>query len=74
MPNKPTGDNIVIGSGWDAHVSKFQHWAEPIDPQTVWTEYMDGNGQGNVTNFVSSYGIDLSILKDNVKQSTFKIM
>lgn len=74
MPNKPTGDNIAIGSGWDAHVSKFQHWTEPIDPQTVWTEYMDGNGQGNVTNFASSYGIDLSILKDNVKQSTYKIM
>jgi hypothetical protein len=74
MPNSPTGDNIVIGSNWDAHVSKFQYWAEPIDPQTVWTEYMDGNGQGNVTSFASSYGIDLSILKDNVKQSTYNIM
>lgn len=74
-PKTPGDENMDLGGGtpFDAYISKFQHWANPIDPQTVWDTYNEGNGQGNMTNFVSSYGIDLSILKDNVEQSKYKI-
>ena len=74
-PATPTGKDMIIGGGstFDAYVSKFKHWAEPIDPQTVWSEYMSGNGQSRVTSFISSYGIDLSIIKDNVEQSKYSI-
>jgi hypothetical protein len=75
----PTVDNskqMLLGSGdlWDAHVSKFTHWTEPIDPQTVWSNYMSGNGQNNsVTNSLSSYGVDFTILKDNVAQNNYRL-
>lgn len=74
-PATPTSKDIIIGGGttFDAYVSKFQHWAEPIDPQTVWSEYMSGNGQGRVKSFISSYGIDVSIVKDNIEQSKYSI-
>ena len=74
-PATPTGKDIIIGGGntFDAYVSKFQHWSEPVDPQIVWSEYMSGNGQSSVTNFISSYGIDLSIIKDNIEQSKYSI-
>jgi hypothetical protein len=74
-PATPTGKDIIIGGGttFDAYISKFQHWAEPVDPQTVWSEYMFGNGQGGMKNFISSYGIDLSIIKDNIEQSKYSI-
>uniref|UniRef100_A0A6C0J0P9 LamG-like jellyroll fold domain-containing protein n=1 Tax=viral metagenome TaxID=1070528 RepID=A0A6C0J0P9_9ZZZZ len=74
-PKTPGDGDMNLGGGttFDAYISKFQHWDKPVDPQTVWDTYNEGNGQGNMTNFVSSYGIDLSILKDNVEQSKYKI-
>lgn len=74
-PKTPSDVDITLGGGttFDAYISKFQHWDKPVDPQTVWDTYNEGNGQGSMKNFVSSYGIDLSILKDNVEQSKYKI-
>jgi len=74
-PKTPSDVDMVLGgeTEFDAYISKFQHWDKPVDPQTVWDTYNEGNGQGNMKNFVSSYGIDLSILKDNVEQSKYKI-
>lgn len=74
-PANPTSKDMVIGGGtsFDAYISKFQHWTEPIDPQAVWNEYMSGNGQARLTNFISSYGVDLSIVKDNIEQSKYSI-
>ena len=67
---------MILGSAnlWDAHVSKFTHWTEPIDPATVWSNYMSGNGQNNsLSNAVSSYGVDFTVLKDNVAQSNYRL-
>lgn len=74
-PKTPSDVDMVLGgeATFDAYISKFQHWDKPVDPQTVWDTYNEGNGQGSMKNFVSSYGIDLSILKDNVEQSKYKI-
>jgi hypothetical protein len=67
---------MIIGGGdtkYDAYIAKFYHWSSPLDPQTVWSTYSEGNGQGSMGNYISSYGIDLSILKDNVEQSKYSI-
>ena len=74
-PATPTTPSMIIGGGttFDAYVSKFQHWTEPIDPQSVWSEYMSGNGQARLTSFISSYGIYLSIIKDNIEQSKYSL-
>lgn len=61
MPVQPGMDTVNIGSGYDAYISNFNHWASPLDPQTVWSVYKEGNGQSNMKNFMSSYGVDLSI-------------
>lgn len=70
----PNSSNMELGSGWDANVSKFRHWSEPLNPQTVYDEYMNGNGQNGVGNYISSWGIDLSIFKDNVQQTTINLL
>ena len=63
------GDTI-----YDAQVSKFIHWTEPLDPQTVWSTYNEGNGQGSgLTNSMSAYGVDFTILKDNVEQNKYRL-
>jgi hypothetical protein len=76
IPIVDSSSQMILGSAnlWDAHVSKFTHWTEPIDPATVWSNYMSGNGQNNsLSNAVSSYGVDFTILQDNVAQSKWRL-
>ena len=75
-PKTPADEPMIIGGGttYDAYIAKFNHWSLPLDPQTVWSIYKEGNGQGGMNDYISSYGIDLSILKDNVEQSKYSIL
>lgn len=75
-PKTPGDEPMVLGSGtkYDAYIAKFNHWSLPLDPQTVWSTYKEGNGQSGMNNYISSYGIDLSILKDNVEQNKYSIL
>lgn len=75
-PKTPADQAMTIGGGtnYDAYIAKFNHWSLPLDPQTVWSIYNEGNGQSGMNNYISSYGIDLSILKDNVEQSKYSIL
>lgn len=70
-PLKPTEAPVVLGSGWDANVAKFANWSGPLGPQEAWDNYMNGNG--STSTFLSSYNVNLSILKDNVEQSQYKL-
>jgi hypothetical protein len=78
MPIVPPDSNTPIYLGnsdissvqftaFDAYVAKFHHYSSPIDPQTAWNAYLDGNGN-YFTNSLSAYGINLNILKNNVEQ------
>ena len=75
-PKTPADQAMTIGgsTSYDAYIAKFNHWALPLDPQTVWSTYSEGNGQSGMNNYISSYGIDLSILKDNVEQSKYSLL
>lgn len=75
LPATPPDSNIpvVLGSSvpFDAYVANFQRWTAPVDPQTAWTTYMAGNGGSSLTSAASSYGANLSILKNNIEQSKY---
>ena len=76
MPKVPTASAAMsLGGGtvFDAYVSRFKHWSMPITPQIAWSSYMEGNGDSSLKSYVSSYGVDMSILKDNVEQSKFRL-
>ena len=75
-PKAPGDGSMVIGGGtnFDAYIAKFNHWSSPLNPQSVWSTYKEGNGQSSMNNYISAYGIDLSILKDNVEQSKYSIL
>jgi len=61
------------GDGFDASIARFKHWAHAVDPQTVWNSYLQGNGQGSWTSTLSDYGVDLSILRNNVETTRFSL-
>lgn len=58
---------------FDALVSLFQRWSAPLDPQTVWNTYLQGNGQSGTTT-LSSYGLNMTVLQNNVAQGTYAIL
>jgi len=73
MPTSTATMQLGGGVGFDASIARFKHWAHAVDPQTVWNSYLQGNGQGSWTSTLSDYGVDLSILRNNVETTRFSL-
>jgi|UniRef100_A0A6C0IN50 hypothetical protein len=69
------GTKMKLGGNtrFDAYVSRFKHWSSSINPETAWTAYMNGNGQGVMKNWFSAYGLDVLVKKDNIEQTKFSL-
>lgn len=70
MPKSTMGGffyNINFGV-FDAYLMKFSRTTSATDPQTVWNEYMKGNG----SSFLSAYGLNLAVTKDNATIAQYK--
>lgn len=59
---------VVIGP-FNGYVSTFMNWGYALDPQTVWSYYMKGNGNSLGT----TYGVDMNILKNEETQSKYRL-
>lgn len=71
-PAQTTG--ITLGNtlgGFDAFIAEFKRWTVPIDPQSALDTYLAGNGTNALSRAFSSYGIDVSVLRNNVEQTRF---
>ena len=60
LPRKVNGgldveSTIVFGTGQDVYLANLTRVPYQVDPQTVWTNYMKGNGQSGMSNLYSSY-------------------
>jgi hypothetical protein len=62
--NPSTDSNT--GSGWSAQALTLTRWTVAVDPQTAWNWYMKGNGKSRFSAIFSSYGVNYTVLKDNV--------
>lgn len=69
--NPDKTSNLNFGSGYDAYISKFQRWATPLDPQTIWSTYLSGNGSSTIG--TNNYHMNVSLLKDDVPQKTITL-
>jgi len=69
IPEVPSGN--LESNKFNAYVARFKRWTHPINPQTVYDEYMKGNGQGSM---IGAYGVDVSVLKDNIEQRKFSLL
>jgi len=61
LPNMGTTYTIQYGR-FDAYLTKFYRNASPSDPQTVWSNYMAGNGFS--ANYGPGYGFSFVLTKD----------
>lgn len=77
MPKQPLKDTKLILGGsdtFDAYATRFYHWNQPIDPQTAWKTYKEGNGSSSLGASMASYGINLQVLKDNIEYTQFQLL
>jgi len=73
VPNST--DSVYIGSPQitsDIYINKLYHWANPLTPQQVWSNYLSGNGN-LFSAFTNNIGIGFSFYKDNVINSTYRL-
>lgn len=58
----------------DIIVAKFFKWTTPLSISDVWSEYNKGNGGSNAFyKALSSYGVNVNLLKDDVNTATFRL-
>ena len=63
---------ITFGTGQDVYISNLTRVPYQVDPQTVWTNYMKGNGQSGMSNLYSSYNGTFT-LSDGISDTKYKI-
>jgi len=69
FPKVPS-DKVVLSLGgdstWSANALLFTRWTTAVDPQTAWDWYMKGNGKSKLKSLFTGYGVNYSILKNDV--------
>ena len=70
--------NIFIGDTGngvkpDIQIAGFYRWSKPLNPQEVWSNYLAGNGNP-MSSMISSFGMNVALVKDNVEQSKFALI
>jgi hypothetical protein len=53
------------------YIANFQRWETPLDPQSVWNYYMQGNGQSSK---LLNYNVNLDFVKDDKLTSQWKLL
>lgn len=71
-----TTDAFMIHFSNDAndvkgYLAKLERYAEPMDPGTAWSKYMEGNGGNYFSRLLSSYGARFTLTKDDLDMKQF---
>jgi len=64
---------ITYQSSVDAYITKFERQAIPMDPATAWSNYMAGNGGNYLSSLFSSYGMNVTLTKDQIDYNQFTL-
>ena len=54
-------------------ISKFTRFTYSMNPQDVWTEYMKGNGSNGLAKAAGNMDVNLSVMKDGIVSSSYKL-
>lgn len=71
-PDGTSPIKFKINSG--VFMSKFNRVIGASNPQTVWSDYLDGSGSAmGLSNLANKYSVNLAILKDNVLSTSVSL-
>jgi hypothetical protein len=54
-------------------LAKFTRTTNATDPQTAWDKYSAGNGDSQLSKYLGTLGMDVSLKKDNIEYSKFNL-
>lgn len=63
---------ITFGTAQDVYLANISRVPYQLDPQAVWSNYMQGNGQAGMSNLYSSYNGKF-VLSDGTSSTDYKI-
>jgi hypothetical protein len=75
--NGLAANGIDFGRGtlpMNTTISKFTRFTYSMNPQDVWTEYMKGNGSNGLTKAAGDMNVNLSVMKDGIVSSSYKLL
>ena len=73
IKTEPQGEpKIVFGKNSDIDLAKLMRWSSPLDPQSVWNEFIQGSGDTRSKLFGDKYHFDLTVT-NNEYQKDYKI-
>lgn len=62
----PLGESADIEYGnANCYLAKLTRTTKPTDPQTAWNKYMAGNGENPFAKMLSSFGLTMTLQKNN---------
>ena len=64
-------EGALTSDAFEAFMARLKTWKHGLNPQTVYDEYMKGNGQSGM---ITGYGVDVSVLRDNIEQTKFSLL
>lgn len=65
--------SIDFGTCNGTILAKLTRTTKATDPQTAWTKYSAGNGESQVSKYLGTLGMDVSLKKDNIEYSKFNL-
>ena len=77
LSDQPTDTNdaymIKFANDVKGYLAKLERYAEPMDPGTAWSKYMEGNGGNYFSRLLSSYGARFTLTKDDLDMKQFTL-
>lgn len=61
----PSASAAVEYGNVDCYLAKLTRYTKATDPQTAWDKYMSGNGENPFAKFLSSFGLTMTLQKNN---------
>jgi len=73
MVNQNADVYITPKGGFNGWTSKFQYWANSLNPQDAWNIYTQGYGGSILGNLFGTYQVQVSVLENGTTTSSIKI-
>lgn len=73
ITNKSTQLTVGGTTAMDAYITQLVRLPDVVSSDTVWSNYLSGNGQANLSNYLANYDFAMSISKDDVLQRRYQL-
>lgn len=70
---KPSKTNGINYGKLSCYLAKLTKTSSPTDPQTAWDKYSAGNGENAMSKYLSSFGLSMTLQKNNQDYSNIKL-